>query len=35
MASSLPKYYEKTLDNGLKIVAIPLKNGTNVIYSMM
>jgi predicted Zn-dependent peptidase len=29
--SSLPKYYEKTLDNGLKIVAIPLKNGTNVI----
>ncbi|MBT3280146.1 MAG: insulinase family protein [Campylobacteraceae bacterium] len=31
MASSLPKYYEKTLDNGLKIVAIPLKNGTNVI----
>jgi zinc protease len=31
MASSLPKYYEKTLENGLKIVAIPLKNGTNVI----
>ena len=31
MANSLPKYYEKTLDNGLKIVAIPLKNGTNVI----
>ncbi|MCK5110209.1 MAG: insulinase family protein [Arcobacteraceae bacterium] len=29
--NSLPKYYEKTLDNGLKIVAIPLKNGTNVI----
>ncbi|VAY88378.1 Putative zinc protease [hydrothermal vent metagenome] len=27
----LPKYYEETLDNGLKIVAIPLKNGTNVI----
>jgi predicted Zn-dependent peptidase len=31
MASSLPKYYEKSLSNGLKIVAIPLKNGTNVI----
>ena len=31
MANSLPKYYEKTLDNGLKIVAVPLKNGTNVI----
>jgi predicted Zn-dependent peptidase len=31
MANSLPKYYEKTLDNGLKIIAIPLKNGTNVI----
>jgi predicted Zn-dependent peptidase len=31
MANSLPKYYEKRLDNGLKIVAIPLKNGTNVI----
>ncbi len=30
-SNSLPKYYEKTLDNGLKIVAIPLKNGTNVI----
>ncbi len=29
--NSLPKYYEKTLDNGLKIVAVPLKNGTNVI----
>jgi predicted Zn-dependent peptidase len=31
MANNLPKYYEKRLDNGLKIVAIPLKNGTNVI----
>ena len=31
MANSLPKYYEKTLENGLKIVAIPLKNGSNVI----
>ena len=29
--TSLPKYYEKVLENGLKIVAIPLKNGTNVI----
>ncbi len=29
--NSLPKYYEKTLDNGLRIVAVPLKNGTNVI----
>jgi predicted Zn-dependent peptidase len=31
MASSLPKYYEETLSNGLKIVAIPMDNGTNVI----
>ncbi len=31
MASALPKYYEKTLDNGLKIVAVPLNNGSNVI----
>jgi predicted Zn-dependent peptidase len=31
MANSLPKYYTKTLDNGLKVVAIPMKNGTNVI----
>jgi predicted Zn-dependent peptidase len=29
--NSLPKYYEKTLDNGLKIVAIPLKNDSDVI----
>ena len=31
MANNLPKYYEQTLDNGLKIVAIPMENGTNVI----
>lgn len=31
MASSLPKYETKTLDNGLQIVVIPLKNDTNVI----
>ena len=31
MANSLPKYYTKTLDNGLQIVAIPMHNGTNVI----
>jgi predicted Zn-dependent peptidase len=29
--SNLPKYYEQTLDNGLKVVAIPMENGTNVI----
>jgi len=29
--NSLPKYFEKTLENGLKIVAIPLKNGSGVI----
>jgi len=29
--SALPKYYEKTLKNGLKIVAIPLNNSSNVI----
>lgn len=29
--NSLPKYYEKTLSNGLKVVAIPLKNDSNVI----
>ena len=29
--NSLPKYYEKTLNNGLKIVAIPLKNNSDVI----
>jgi predicted Zn-dependent peptidase len=29
--SSLPKYYEKTLGNGLKVVAIPMENDSNVI----
>jgi len=31
MANSLPKYYSKTLENGLQIVAIPMKNNSNVI----
>ncbi len=31
MANSLPKYYHKTLDNGLEVYAIPLENGTGVI----
>jgi len=31
MANSLPKYYEETLKNGLKIVAIPMDNGSKVI----
>ncbi len=31
MANSLPKYYTKTLSNGLQIVAIPMKNDSNVI----
>lgn len=31
MSNSLPKYYTKTLDNGLEIVVIPMKNGTNVV----
>ncbi len=31
MGNSLPKYYEETLGNGLKIVVIPMDNGTNVI----
>jgi predicted Zn-dependent peptidase len=31
MANSLPKYYTKTLDNGLQVVAIPMKNNSNVI----
>ncbi|MEA3384280.1 MAG: pitrilysin family protein [Campylobacterota bacterium] len=29
--SSLPKYYEETLENGLKIVAIPMDNDSDVI----
>jgi len=31
MANSLPKYYTKTLDNGLQVVVIPMKNGSDVI----
>jgi len=31
MANSLPKYYTKTLKNGLQVVAIPMKNDSNVI----
>jgi len=29
--STLPKYYTKTLENGLEVVAIPLHNSSNVI----
>lgn len=31
VASALPKYDTKTLENGLEIVVIPMKNGSNVI----
>jgi predicted Zn-dependent peptidase len=31
MASSLPKYETKTLQNGLQVVVIPLKNSTGVV----
>ena len=31
MGSVLPKYYTKTLKNGLEIVAIPMNRGSNVI----
>jgi zinc protease len=31
MSNSLPKYHTKTLENGLEIVAIPMKNGSGVI----
>lgn len=31
LATNLPRHYTKTLDNGLQIVAIPMKNGTGVI----
>ena len=31
MSSTLPKYFTKTLENGLQIVAIPMENGSNVI----
>jgi zinc protease len=30
-SNNLPKYYEETLKNGLKIIAIPLENGSGVI----
>ena len=30
-SSALPKYYEETLENGLKIVAIPMDNDSKVI----
>ena len=29
--NSLPEYYERTLENGLKVVAIPMKNNSDVI----
>jgi len=31
MGNSLPKYYTKTLENGLEVVAIPMHNNSNVI----
>lgn len=31
MGSNLPKYFTKTLENGLQVVAIPMHNNTNVI----
>ena len=31
MANSLPQHYTKTLDNGLEVVVIPMKNDSNVI----
>lgn len=31
MSSALPKHYTKTLENGLQIVVIPMKNESNVI----
>ncbi len=31
MGNSLPKYYTKTLKNGLQVVVIPMKNNSNVI----
>ncbi len=31
MATTLPKHYTKILKNGLEVVAIPLKNGSDVI----
>ncbi len=31
MANSLPKYYTKTLENGLEVVVIPINKGSDVI----
>ena len=31
VANSLPKHYTKTLENGLEVVAIPMRNNSNVI----
>jgi predicted Zn-dependent peptidase len=31
MANSLPPYETQTLDNGMEVVVIPMRNGTNVI----
>jgi len=31
MGNTLPKYYTKTLDNGLKVVVIPINKNSNVI----
>ncbi|SFV67138.1 Putative zinc protease [hydrothermal vent metagenome] len=31
MANSLPKHYTKTLENGLEVVAIPMRNNSSVI----
>ena len=31
MGNSLPTHYSKTLDNGLQVVVIPMKNNSNVI----
>ena len=31
MANSLPQHHTKTLDNGLEVVVIPMKNNSNVI----
>lgn len=33
MSNSLPKYYTKKLENGLQIVAIPMKNNSKVVSS--
>ncbi|SHO80656.1 Putative zinc protease [hydrothermal vent metagenome] len=35
MASSLPKHYTKTLDNGLEVVAIPMNNHSGVITTQV